>query len=210
MSRRTILNALKIFILSVAFGVVLIIGVILEVQLTQAGHIFEQKDAPSADAAIVLGASINRDGTPSDALRDRIMTAVDLYHAGKVKTLFMTGDDGDFHADEIDSMVKTAQQAGVPENAIEFDGQGYRTYESCKRASQLFHIKSALIITQRFHLGRALYLCRSFGMEANGVIADRQPYIRIVWFWLRDLLSSAKAFWDVRVWPPKSPVESKN
>jgi len=157
--------------------------------------------------AIVLGASVKTDGTPSDALSDRILSAVDLYKKGIVNTILMTGDDGLFHIDEISVMRQTAIDAGVPEKDIWTDGHGYRTYESCNRAIKTFHISQAIIVTQRFHLSRALFLCNELGMDATGFIADRHPYKDIRRFWIRDLASSVKAFWDVVVHEPEPPVQ---
>lgn len=162
---------------------------------------------PKAPYAIVLGASVKMDGTPSDALYDRIVTAVELYNDKAVEKLLMTGDDGKFHANEVAVMKKTAMELGVPEDAIEVDGQGYRTYESCKRAKQVLHIDQAIVVTQRFHLGRALYLCGAFGMNAQGRTADRQTYQRILFFWARDLTASFKAWWDINVQEPEPPVD---
>lgn len=190
----------------ILLAITVISGVVFDVQLRYVNRISDVAHAPKKPIAIVLGAAVKPDGTPSDALMDRILTGADLYHASTVDALLMTGDDGAFHVDEIKSMVAAAREAGVPEHAIMTDGHGYRTYESCKRAAQELKLDSALVVTQRFHLGRALYLCNSFGMDAHGVIADRQYYVRNNWFWWRDLLSSAKAFWDVRVMAPKPPV----
>ncbi len=161
-----------------------------------------------ADAIMVLGASVKSDGTPSDALRDRLMTGLDLYKAGKAPEILITGDDGGFRADEIDVMRRFLVDQGVPSSTVRVDGEGYRTYESCKRAKEE-GIRRVIVVTQRFHLARALYLCNRLGVDAQGVIADRQTYVRIVYFWTRDLLSSAKAWWDVNVLPPKSPVDAR-
>jgi SanA protein len=182
-------------------------AMVAEVQLRYAAKIASTSaSAGPAPVAIVLGASVKPDGTPSDALRDRILTGVDLFKAGRVERLLMTGDDGRFHVDEVDAMKKTAVDAGVPENAIDVDGRGYRTYESCKRAHDEFKITDAVVVTQRFHLGRALYLCNELGINASGAIADRQTYVKNTQFWIRDLLSSAKAFWDIHIHRPASPV----
>lgn len=156
--------------------------------------------------AIILGASVKRDGTPSPALEDRIMSGVDLYKAKLVKKLLMTGDDGAFHIDEISVMKRVAIDAGVPESDILTDGHGYRTYESCKRAITEFGIQEAVVVTQRFHLGRALFLCNQLGMNAVGLVADKRAYDDSIEFWIRDLMSSVKAFYDIYVVPPKSPV----
>lgn len=156
--------------------------------------------------AIVLGASVKRDRTPSAALRDRILSAVDLYDQGLVNKILMTGDDGDFHIDEISVMIDTAKEAGVPTADIWSDGHGYRTYESCKRAIDEYQITEAVIVTQRFHISRALFLCNQLGMDAIGYVADKQSYERNLFFWMRDLISSAKAFWDIYIQEPAPPV----
>jgi SanA protein len=159
------------------------------------------------EVAIVLGASVTSNGEPSDALMDRIVKAAELYHKGLVKKLLMTGDDGRAHADEVSVMVDMAQRAGVPAKDIIMDGHGYRTYESCKRAIDVYHITDATVVTQRFHLARALFLCNQLGIDAIGYVADRQSYKEGTFFWMRDALSSAKAFWDVYVDTPLPPVE---
>lgn len=179
-------------------------GVITYVQVSHITDI--NPDKPKAPYAIVLGASVKMDGTPSDALYDRIVTAVELYNDKRVDKLLMTGDDGKFHANEVAVMKKTAMELGVPEDAIDVDGQGYRTYESCKRAKQVLNIDQAIVVTQRFHLGRALYLCGAFGMDTQGRTADRQTYQRILFFWARDLTASVKAWWDINIQEPEPPV----
>lgn len=163
-------------------------------------------DVTRRPVAIVLGASVKKDGTPSAALEDRILTAADLYKTGKVDGLLMTGDDGQFHIDEIKTMVRVAREAGVPDNVIRTDGHGYRTYESCKRAHDVYGVTEAIVVTQRFHLGRALYLCNRLGVNAVGVVADRRSYDLAASFWMRDILSSIKAFSDVNLFPPSPPV----
>ncbi len=187
--------------------VTFVCGVIVYVQTKEVTFI--KPDAVSvqeAPYAIVLGASVTESGNASDALLDRILTGVELYRAGKVDKILMTGDDGAFHIDEVRVMARIATEQGVPSTDLIVDGQGYRTYESCKRAKEVLHIDKAVIVTQRFHLARALYLCRSFGMEVQGLAADRQPYQKIVEFTVRDLLSSFKAWIDINIWAPKPPA----
>ena len=182
--------------------------VIGHVQLSHVDDITEKAfAADKAPIAIVLGASVKADGTASDALVDRVATGVELYQHKKVKRLLMTGDNGKFHTDEVAAMRRLAQEAGVPAEDIQVDGQGYRTYESCRRAAEVFHIQKAIVVTQRFHLGRALYLCEAFGIKSQGVVADRQHYRRTAFFWARDLVSSIKAWLDVNIWPPNPPVD---
>lgn len=178
-----------------------------DVQLRYYKKIFkrgdEVKDAP---VAIVLGASVKLNGEPSDALRDRLLVGQNLYERGVVKKILITGDDGKYHINEIKTMRKFLDNLGVaPEDIIE-DGHGYRTYESCKRAIEVFDIKRAIVITQRFHLGRALYLCNRLGMDAEGVTADLTTYDRLIFFTLRDIAASFEAWWDINILPPKPPV----
>lgn len=194
-----------------AAGGLFIVSVVLYVQvghISAIGRTLDTGETSTTTYGIVLGASVKPDNTPSDALYDRIATAVDLYNSGTVQKLLMTGDDGKFHVNEVEIMKHTAIELGVPESDIEIDGQGYRTYESCKRAEQELHITRAVIVTQRFHLGRALYLCSHFGIEVSGATADRQSYQRITFFWLRDLAASFKAWWDVNIQAPEPPVDA--
>ena len=198
---------LKFFLILVGAGGVISLCIIARVQLKDINAIAKQADDLNpAPIAIVLGASVKLDGSPSDALSDRILTATELYQAGKVEKILMTGDDGAFHADEVDAMARTAREAGVPERDILIDGHGYRTYESCKRAVQVYDIRNAIIVTQRFHLGRALYLCDHFGMTVQGLAADKRSYKDIIKFTLRDFAASVKAWWDLNIMEPASPI----
>ncbi|MBP6944999.1 YdcF family protein [Patescibacteria group bacterium] len=182
------------------------VSIIQQIQRHYQPAIRSVSEVTPAPTAMVLGASVKLDGTPSDALRDRVMVGIQLYKEGKVSNLLMTGDDGGFHANEVATMKRLAIEAGVPEKDILVDGHGYRTYESCKRAVQTFNIRQAIVVTQRFHLARALCLCSHLGMDAQGVAADLQPYERIVFFTLRDFAASLKAWRDINIDPPPSPV----
>lgn len=194
-------------ILLICSGLLTIASIVTQIQQTYGSQIVSPEAVDAAPVALVLGASVKKDGTPSDALSDRLKTAIRLYHAGKVSSLLVTGDDGKFHVDEVATMKRLAIEGGVPEASVLTDGHGYRTYESCKRAVQVFGVRQAIVVTQRFHLSRALFLCSHLGMEAQGVAADLQPYERIVFFTLRDFFSSVKAWWDVYIHPPRPPVE---
>ena len=201
-------RGLKAVLGTAAAAAVFVTGVISYVQLVGVRDIVTSgADLRPVEYAIVLGASVKQDGTPSDALYDRVAEAVDAYKAGKVKKLIMTGDDGGFHVDEVETMAELAIELGVTSTDVIVDGQGYRTYESCKRAATLYGVKEAVVVTQRFHLGRALFLCHAFGIDTQGLPADRRPYQRILFFITRDLTASFKAWLDVYIWPPKSPVE---
>lgn len=186
-----------------------VFAMIADVQLRYIDKIFSLDTSPwpqrdSSHFGIVLGASVRSDGTPSPALQDRLDTAAWLHDHGFVGKILLTGDDGAYHANEIDVMKSYVVTQHVPETEILTDGKGYRTYESCKHAKEQ-GITPAIIVTNRFHLGRALYLCNRMGVDALGV-ADDRDYTDITFFWARDLLASVKAWWDINVWPPKPPV----
>lgn len=164
-------------------------------------------DVPPSPVGIILGASINKDGTPSDALMDRLKTGATLYRYGLVQDILVTGDDGGFHSNEVEAMKKALIALEVPEKHIYVDPHGYRTYESCKRAIQTFHVTQAIIVTQRFHLPRALFLCNELGIQSFGVSADLQKYQKQNYFEFREFFATIKAFIDVYLLEPKSPVK---
>jgi len=157
------------------------------------------QSAPPMDAAVVLGAGLWSDGSPTPVLYDRVVTAVDLYQAGRVRTLLMSGDNPSRWYNEPEAMRQLALRLGVPDRAIILDYAGRRTYDSCDRAHAVFHIQRAVIVTQRFHVDRALYLCQALGIEAAGVVADRRvyptPYRQ--WWQLRELVALVGAWLEI-------------
>jgi SanA protein len=176
------------------------------------GRIFTDIHAvPPAPVALVLGAGLWRDGTPTPALYDRVATAVDLYKAGKVKKLLMSGDNRRVDYNEPAAMKTLAVQLGVPDEDIVLDYAGRRTYDSCYRAKEIFGVQRAMIITQRFHLDRSLFLCDAMGLEAVGVVADRRPYPRwdYRWWEFREVLATAAAWWDVNIGHPMPVLGEK-
>jgi len=157
---------------------------------------------PPAPVALVLGAGLWRNGTPTPALYDRVATAVDLYRAGKVKKLLMTGDNRFIAYNEPEAMRKLALQLGVPDDDIVLDYAGRRTYDSCYRAKEIFEVREVVIVTQRFHLDRSLFLCDAMGLPAIGFAADRRAYQTLRWWELRETLATAAAWWDVNIGHP--------
>jgi SanA protein len=130
--------------------------------------------APTRDVAIIFGAQVYGNGTLSPMLADRVRTGVELYKAGKVKKLLLTGDNQYVEYNEPEAMRRLALYMGVPDDAIVLDYAGRRTYDSCYRASAIFSVDSAILVTQNFHLDRALMLCNALGIDAAGVGADYQ------------------------------------
>jgi len=160
---------------------------------------------PPTKVAIVFGAGLRRDGTPTSVLRDRVRTAADLYFASKVETLLLTGAPSVSGYDEPDSMRDYAIGLGVPEAALVLDHAGHSTYDSCFRARSVFGLSQAVLVTQSFHLDRALYLCDSLGISAVGVSADRRTYSPRLerWWNLREVAATTVAWWNVNVTRPR-------
>jgi SanA protein len=124
--------------------------------------------------AIVFGARVFPGGTLSSMLADRVAAAADLYHQGKVRVLLMTGDNSTLDYNEPGAMKRHALTLGVPAEAIVLDYAGRRTYDSCYRAGHIFQLEQAILVSQAFHLDRAVVLCRALGVDAVGVAADYQ------------------------------------
>jgi SanA protein len=168
-------------------------------------HIYPLAESPSERVAIVFGAGLYRDGSPTPILRDRVATAADLYFSGKVEKLLMSGDNRYENYNEPGAMRDYAIQLGVPAEVIVLDYAGRRTYDTCYRSKAIFGIQSAILVTQKFHLPRALFLCSAMGIKAVGVSADRRTYwpsSQLIWN-MREQFATAAAMWDVYI---KRPV----
>jgi vancomycin permeability regulator SanA len=151
-----------------------------------------------AEAIVVLGAGV-RGEEPSEVLRDRLDTALALHRSGRAPKILVTGDHSRKDYDETDAMARYLAARGVPRSALILDHAGLDTYSSIVRAHTVFGIEHAIIVTQRFHLSRALWVARSIGMDAEGAEADRHAYPNAAWFETRELLSRTKAWIDVTV-----------
>ncbi len=158
----------------------------------------------SAPVALVLGAGLNRDGSAGVVLRDRVETGAELYFAGKVEKLLMSGDNSTEYYDEPGAMQEYALSLGVPEEDIVLDFAGRRTYDSCYRAKAIFGVDDLIVVTQAFHLPRALLICNAFGITATGVPADDANYrlSSYTYWWVREIFATLKAYWDVLIEHP--------
>jgi SanA protein len=185
-------------------GIFIVILTRIILLLKASPQTFSREDAPVRRVAIVFGAEVKRDGTPSAVLRDRIETAIALYKAGKVEKLLMSGDNRFADYNEPESMRQYALTLGVPDADIVLDYAGRRTYDTCYRAKEIFGVSSAILVTQRFHLPRALFLCKAFGIDALGVEAENYYYLkRLRFYWnLRELLASIQSVGDVYLFKP--------
>jgi len=165
---------------------------------------FTVDDVPARRVAIVFGAGLLRDGSAGPVLRDRVETAAQLYQKGKVEKLLMSGDNRFVNYNEPEAMRQYALDLGVPDKDIVLDYAGRRTYDTCYRAHIIFQVDSAILVTQSFHLPRAVFLCNSLGVESTGVEANNTYFRKIsrLYWNMRELFATAQAVWDVRVSKP--------
>ena len=176
----------------------------LIVQLYAAPRTFTVDAVPAARVAIVFGAGLLRDGSAGPVLRDRVETAAQLYQQGKVDKLLMSGDNRFVEYNEPEAMRQYAIDLGIPNEDIVLDYAGRRTYDTCYRANAIFQVDSAVLVTQSFHLPRALFLCNSFGVESTGVEANNTYFrkiSRLSWN-TRELFATAQSVWQAFVTKP--------
>lgn len=213
MFRRRLKRLLQLALIVLGIALLAFAGVNLVVWWPARTGIVEPSEARPAQAALVLGAGVWPDGRPTPVLKDRLDTGLDLYRSGKVGKILCTGDHGQDDYDEVNAMRRYLEEHGVPPEDIFMDHAGFDTYDSMYRARQVFEVQSAVVVTQEFHLPRALYLARSMGIRAEGVSATRQPYLDDGWYSVRELAARVKAFAEVaarrepRYLGPAIPIE---
>ncbi|WP_344451980.1 SanA/YdcF family protein [Actinocorallia aurantiaca] len=161
------------------------------------GHRTDLSNARTAEIALVLGAGLNPAGGPSPFLAGRLDIAVDLHRRGKVRAVLVSGDNSRTEYDEPTAMRDYLHENGVPEDEIVLDYAGFDTWDSCVRARKIFGANSAIVVSQNFHLARAVALCRRAGLDAQG-IGDRSPYLEpTVLGYAREVPATIKAMADV-------------
>ena len=153
------------------------------------------------DCILVLGAGVRADGSPSHMLEDRLLTAIKLYENGAAPKILMSGDHGTAGYDEVNTMKDFAIEKGVPSEDIFMDHAGFSTYESIYRAKDIFEAESVIIVTQRYHLYRAIYLAESLGLKAIGVPADLRSYTGQSYRDMREHIARAKDFFYAIIKP---------
>jgi SanA protein len=165
---------------------------------------YSEQDVPAERVAIVFGAGLWRNGAPTPVLQDRVATAARLYFDGKVEKILMSGDNRFVDYNEPGAMKEFALTLGVPEEAIVLDYAGRRTYDTCYRARAIFGLERAILVTQAFHLPRAIYACNRLGVTASGVPASGHVYRKssLVYWNLRELPAVLTALWEVNISHP--------
>ena len=167
------------------------------VQAQAKERIFDANSVPSRPIAVVYGAAIFRGNRLSTVLRDRMDTAIQLYESGVVSGILVSGDRRDDRYDEPGAMAEYAHSRGVPIGDIIVDQGGKRTYDTCYRARHTFNIDSAILVTQEYHLPRALFTCNRLDLESIGVVADRRMYRGAKWYNFREIAATFIALYDV-------------
>lgn len=178
-------------------GLIFIFTVYLKVIFTAKPLTRDITAVPKAQVALVLGAKVQPDGTPSDMLKDRAEMAVELYKSGKVEKIIASGDHGTKGYDEVNAMKKYLLDRGVKPEDLFLDHAGFDTFDSIYRAGYIFEAKSMIIPTQDFHLPRALYIAKSLKYEVTGVRADKRNYGKTQYNYLREVPADVKSFFRV-------------
>jgi SanA protein len=180
-----------------ALAVFAIGGIYYHFEKSSRPVIYSSQSVPPQPVALVLGARVNANGTPSDMLRDRLDVAVELYRAGKAEKILMSGDHGQEQYDEVNVAKKYLLEKGVAPEDLFLDHAGFDTYDSVYRARDVFGARSLIIVTQGYHLPRALYIAQRLGVEAVGTDAALHAYGGEDYRQVREVAADAKAYLNV-------------
>lgn len=162
-------------------------------------------EVPARRVALVLGAGVRPDGSPSRMLAERVQAGVDLYMRGQVQKLLMTGDNSRVEYNEVEAMKLYAVKQGVPADDITLDYAGFRTYDSCYRARDIFGVSEAVVVTQQFHLARSVYTCRQLGINAVGLGTPdwgHYPDSTVQRYTVRDIVATLYAIVELHITHP--------
>lgn len=198
-SRRSILRKIAIIFLA---GCISVLGVTCCVNLYIIVYacpyiITDERNMPQVEALLIPGAMVYSSGKMSRVLADRVNTGLRLYRAHPGWKLLVSGDHGTRYYDEVNAMKKYLLRENVPLSDILLDHAGFDTYDSVTRARDVFRVRRVLIVTQRFHLSRALFIARKQGLDAYGFYADKRRYKDALRFAAREYLARLKAFYEV-------------
>ena len=191
---------LRVFCVLVCLGILgigAVFGINAFVKGTARDQILTPEEAANladVDCILILGCGVHSDGSPSDMLHDRLRRGVELYELGAAPKLLMSGDHGRRGYDEVDAMKHFAVDAGIDSDDVFMDHAGFSTYESMYRAKEIFQAKRIIIVTQEYHLYRALYIAQQFDIEAYGVASDLDTYSGQFQRDVREVLARCKDF----------------
>ncbi|NCD00708.1 hypothetical protein EOL94_01285 [bacterium] len=154
-------------------------------------------ETDNKQTALVLGAKVYSNGQMSSVFQDRVDTAIELYNNGRVKKILVSGDHGRENYDEVNSAKNYLLEKGVLKEDIFLDHAGFDTFDSVYRAKEIFQVDSLIIVTQNFHLPRALYIAKKLGIDSCGKIADKHIYVKQGYMNRREFLAKIKAWLDI-------------
>ena len=195
--KRLIVRVIVVIAVICLLGVVGILGISEYVHLSQMNKVVEASLVPedkSIDCVVVLGAGLKDDGTPNHMLEDRIKVGVEVFERTGAKYILMSGDHSDLYYDEPGAMKKYAEGLGVDPSKILIDNNGFSTYESITRVKSEFGFDNIVIVTQEYHVYRALYIAEHCDIDAIGVGADLRSYRNQVIYSLREIAARVKDF----------------
>ena len=176
--------------------VIIIICINFYIKISTKNQIIKENDYTNlsdVDCIIILGAGIRR-GKPSPMLEDRLLEGIKLYQNNISNKIIMSGDHGKKEYDEVNIMKGYVIEKGIPSQDVFMDHAGFSTYESIYRAKAIFGVKKAIIVTQTYHLYRALYIANKLGLEAYGVNSDKRQYVGAEYREMREILARNKDF----------------
>ena len=196
--RKRIWKRLFVVLLCLALiGGITVLGINSHVKKSTADQILSPEEAAAltdVDCILVLGCYVHDSGRPSDMLADRLRRGIELYQSGAAPKLLMSGDHGQKDYNEVKAMKLEAMEEGIPSEDIFMDHAGFSTYESIFRARDVFAADKIIIVTQEYHLYRALHVANALGVEAYGVSADYHTYVGQAYRELREILARNKDF----------------
>ncbi len=190
---KAIKRIFKILLIIALALTVLVAGVDLIVKLSTKNSIVSVNSLEkNADFIVILGAGVRSDGTPSLMLKERLDSGIALYKSGVSKKLLLSGDHRSEYYDEVNTMKNYCLQNGVNEEDIFLDHAGLSTYDSIYRAKEFFDAENIVIVTQKYHLFRALFIAKSFGIKAKGVNCDTKVYAGQTYRSIREIFARNK------------------
>lgn len=182
-------------------GILLVLFIDFWVVTSTKDQIMSMSDVKNADGILVLGAGVWQNNQPSPMLKDRLDRSIELFETGVAPYLVMSGDHGQPDYDEVNVMKDFAIEAGIDSNVIYMDHAGFSTYESLYRLKYIFQAKKVIIVTQKYHLYRALYIANALGLDAVGVAASEISYSGQSVRDLREILARNKDFFSALFLP---------
>lgn len=199
--KKILLKAVKVIVMIILSLIALCVLTVLAINLrvTSVGKscllsVDEASNLENVDCIIVLGCQVRPDGSLSDMLQDRLVRGLELYEDGVAPKLLMSGDHGGPYYNEVGAMKRYAVENGVPSEDVFMDHAGFSTYETVYRAKEIFQARKVVIVTQGYHLHRALYIAKQLGLEAYGVASDLRTYSSQAKQDVREMMARCKDF----------------